>query len=194
MNGGQNNQPLTQIQVNLEFNTERDGTIIIYKTPCNAGIFTMVFCMFYIIIFGSTISFMMIYQKVSIYFCFIPLICPILGFAVLIFSTIRTSINYDQIFGTIIIKKKKFLFCFNRKKEIQLNDVELIIVESYMESGEENDYPYFRVKFKLRNGEEIEACKESNDHEEGREVFGALKKALPQNTRFGGDLTSVNIY
>ena len=181
-----NQSQLPPIQVNQEFNA--DGTKIIYKTPCNAGIFMMIFCNIYIILFGGTISFMMFYQKVTIYYCFIPLIFPLLGFSVLIFSTIRTSINYDQYFGTIIIRKKKFLFCFNRKKQIQLNDIDQIIVDSYMESGEDNYHPYFSIKFKLKNGKEIEACHESNDHGEGRGVFVALKNALPQNTPFGGNL------
>ena len=178
-------QPL-QIQVNQQFNA--DGTRIIYKTPCNPGIFMMIFCNIYIILFGGTISFMMFYQKVTIYYCFVPLVFPLVGFATLIFATIRTTINYDQYFETIIIRKKKFLFCFNRKRKIQLNEIEQIIVESYMESGEDNDYPYFRIKFKLKIGKEIEACHESDDHGEGRGVLLALKNALPQNTPFGGNL------
>ena len=182
------NQNLPPIQVNQQFSA--DGTIIIYKTPCNAGIFMMIFCYIYIILFGSVISFMMFYKKVTIYFCFIPLIFPLLGFSGLMFATIATYINYDKYFGTIIIKKKKSLFCFNRKKQIQLNDIEQIIVESYMESGEDNDFPYFRIKFKLKNGNEIEACHESNDNGEGKRVFMALKNTLPQNTPFGGNLVN----
>lgn len=182
------NQNQPSIQVNQSCNN--NGSNIVYKSPCNAGIVMMGICSIFVLLFGGSIIFMMLYQGIKIYFCLIPLIFFLIGLAMLIFGNMGSSISIEPYFGTIIITKKKFLFCFNRKKIIQFNEIQQVIVESYMSHGEEDDYPYFRVKFKLKDGKEIEACSDSNDHGEGRKAFEAIKNALPQNIPFGGDLAS----
>ena len=179
------NQNQTPIQVNLPTNS--DGTLILYKSANNCGIVMMVICYIFVIIFGGSISYLMFSRGVWFVYAMIPLIFPLIGIAGLIFSTTRFSINYDKFFGAIIIKREKSLFCFNRKKKIQLNDISLIIIESYM-SGEDNDIPYFRVKFKLKDGKEIKALSESNGNGEGRQAFLTIKNNLPENTPFGGNL------
>ena len=69
-----------------------------------------------------------------------------------------------------------------------MNDIRLLIVDSFMKSGEEEDFPYFKIKFILKNGKELEVYSGPNNKEEGRIAFQTLKNNLPENMPFGGNL------
>ena len=126
-----NNQtPFSQNNANQNQSSIQDSgneISVTYRTPCE--------CVVYIIICNSL--FLMFSQNEDILICLIPLVITLIGLLMGIYITLETSINVEPYFGIITIKDKKLFCCFNRKRKVQINELQQIIVESYVSYGEE---------------------------------------------------------
>ena len=166
-----------------------------YKTPCNC-IVGCICVAFFIVGIGA--SALMISTGISvgnseqILFGLIPLVFT--SVAVILGSCISLyfSIDIENSFGTIIIKKVKLFFCFSKKEILQVNDLQQVVVQTdYSTTYEINGVHYdaFEIIFKLNDGREVKGCSGVIDKNgEGRKAFNIVRSALPQNIAFGGNL------
>ena len=166
-----------------------------YKTPCNC-IVGFICVVFFIV--GIGVSAFMIYTGISsgnseqILFGLIPLVFTLV--AVILGSCISLyfSLEIENSFGTIVIKKVKLFFCFSKKEILQINDLQQVVVQTdYSTTYEINGVHYdaFEIIFKLHDGREVKGCSGVIDKNgEGRKAFNIIRNALPQNIAFGGNL------
>ena len=73
------------------------------------------------------------------------------------------------------------LFCFNRKEVIQISDLQQVIIERADETCNDS------ISFKLVDGRKIFGI---SDIQKVKWFFEMIKKLLPQNIAYGGDLPS----
>ena len=183
------NQSNSTNQVNQKqpYSGRGNGINVTYRTPCRCWIYVMICHCFFLIIFGTTIFFIMMSQKISIWICLIPHTFTLIGLLIGIFGTYGTSINVDPYFGIITITDRKLFCC--RKRKVQINELQQIIVENYVFHGYEYDSNYSRIIFKLVDGKEVKGFDILDDNsKEGRNAYAILKSGVPQNIAFGGNL------
>ena len=116
-----------------------------------------------------------------------PLIFPIFAIIIGSFLPLYDSIEIDNSVGTIIIKKIKFSFCFNKSKTINISEVRQVIIKNdcLAINNEDLNYNTFEIIFILENREEIKGCKRVDDKNgEGNKAVNIIRSGLPQNISF----------
>ena len=104
-----------------------------------------------------------------------------------------TYINVEPYFVIITIKDPKLFCCFNKKRKIQINQLQQVIIESYVSHSGEHDWNYSKIIFKLVDGKEVKGFDIMDEtKKEGRNAFLILRSIIPQNIVFGGNLTYLN--
>ena len=183
------NQNQSSIKVNQQQPYAGNGISVTYRTPCKCVIYIIICHSLFLIILGTTIFIIMFSQNVNILIYLFPLIITLIGLLMGICNTLGTSINVEPYFGIITITDKKLFCCFNRKRKVQINQIQQIIVESYVSRGDEYDYNYSKLMFKLVDGKEVKGFDMfDDDKKEGRNAFVILRSGVPQNIPFGGNL------
>ena len=180
-----NNQNQLQIKENQQNSSKDNNT---YTSPFDAFQGCCQSCVYSISIFFFVISLTEFF--ITFNFAFLVGILPSLVFPIstaLIFQGVY-SIRIEPLLGTITLTRKKFFFsCFNKKKIIQINEIQQVIVENYI--PEDLLYGNSRVIFKLVDGKEVKGLDiYDKDKKEGRNVFFMIKNNLPQSIPFGGNL------
>ena len=117
----------------------------------------------------------------------LPLLFPMTSIIIGSFLTIYDSIEIDNLVGTIIIKKVKFSFCFNKSKTINISEVRQVIIKNdrFAINDEDIDYNTFEILFILENREEVKGCKGVYDKKgEGNKATNIIRSGLLQNISF----------
>ena len=186
--------PPTQYQPPIQVNQSSVSNAH-YRTPCNC-IVGFICVVFFIV--GIAASAFMISTGISsgdsqqILFGLLPLIFTLVAFILGSCISLYFSIDIENSFGTISIKKTKLFFCFSKKEIIEVNNLQQVIVQTdYSTNYEINGVHYnaFEIIFKLNDGREVKGCSGVIDKNgEGRRAFVVMRNALPQNIAFGGNL------
>ena len=169
-----------------------------YSTPLNTHFIVMVTISFIagIGVLSFSIASAIIDKKKSILWIgLLGIFFIIIGFIIGSCTSLATTITVDYNLGVIIFKTKKICCCFSISKVIQINQIQQVIVKNNFKTHIKlkkhgKIYFTFGISFKLTDGTKIKGCSSLIDRKnEGRKAFGFLKKNLPKQITFSGNLT-----
>jgi hypothetical protein len=133
-------------------------------------------------------------NKSNLFIGLLGLFFLIIGTIVGSCSSISTSISVDYNLGVIIFKTKKICICFSISNIIQIKQINKVIIKNdfktRIKTRRRSLNFAFDIFFKLTDGTKVEGCCGLIDkNHEGKKVYRFLKKALPKNIIFSGNLT-----
>ena len=134
-------------------------------------------------------------NKSNLWIGLLGLFFIIIGFIIGTCTSLATTITVDYNLGVIIFKTKKICCCFSISKVIQINQIQQVIVKNDFKTHIKlrrhgKIYFAFGSSFKLTDGTKIEGCSGLIDKKnEGRKAFNFLRKTLPKQITFSGNLT-----
>jgi len=188
-----------QPQIPLNQNYNSPGINATYKSPYFS---TICFMIIFIFLFASGFGVVMIVGTIKgeykmmlagLIVSFILFLCIFLAGSLI---NVNSIITIESSLGTVKIIRRKICCCFNKRYNININEIRLVIVQtdnkmSY-QSGK-TTYKSFEIVFKLNNGKEIKACTGAiNENGEARKAFLTIRNALPSSIPFTGDLAYVD--
>jgi len=160
------------------------GRNVTYRTPCQCSCKV---CALLYGVFLSCVAMSAFIISIGIYQNQIKLIFiglfPLIHSSIILFygssEYIFDIINISPTLGTILFKSISYLFCIDKRKVIQINDLDKVCITTSENS--------FEIIFKLSDGKEFRIyAGKCNGKVEGRKASQILRNALPQRVKFSG--------
>ena len=107
------------------------------------------------------------------------------------FSVLNYSIIIDPLFGAIIVKANKMLFCFSKKEVYQFTEIKKVMVNKDIGTHKINgvNYRSFKIEFLLQTDRVVKILTGVIDkNNESRKAFDIFRNNLPSNILFESDL------
>ena len=91
--------------------------------------------------------------------------------------------SIDTYIGIIKVERVKIFYCFNKKIEIQIKDVQKVIIQNdNYEDFDGSIIDAIKVIFKLNNESEIKGCSRLlNSNNESYKIYKFIRSSLPEN-------------